>query len=663
MSVKPGLCPLDCPDACSLEVTVEDGRVTALDGGPGNPVTRGFICAKVRRFPEAMYGPDRVMTPLRRVGPKGEGRFEPCTWDHALDATEAEIRRVRDGFGGEAVLPLYYGGSNGYYSQGGADERFFRRLGASRLDRTVCAAPTGAAAAGLYGKMGGVAYEDYEESRLIVVWGANPHASGVHLVPFIQRAQKKGARLVVVDPRRTKLAARADFHLAPRVGTDLPLALAVANRLFETGAADAGFLREHAAEVETFRERASRWPAERAAAECGIAAGDIERFADLYAATDPAVIRCGWGLERNRNGGGAVAAVLALPAVAGKFGVPGGGYTLSNSAVWGVDGDAAAGARPPATRIVNQNRVGAVLTADDSSVRFLFVYNHNPAVTLPEQNLVLRGLEREDLFTVVFDSFLTDTALYADLVLPAATFLERRELARGYGSYRMHETPPVADPVGESRSNHDVFTELCRRLDLEAPGDPGDETGVRAALLHAHPGVLEALERDGATVPGFGDRPVQFGDVFPNTPDRRVHLVPETLDREAPGGLYAYRPESGPGEFPLALISPATDRMVSSTLGQLYDDDAFPLRLHPADAAGRGIATGDRVRVWNDRGEVATTAVLDDALRPGVAELAKGLWLRHAANRRTANALAPDTLTDIGGGACFNDARVEVARL
>jgi len=342
--------------------------------------------------------------------------------------------------------------------------------------------------------------------------------------------------------------------------------------------------------------------------------------------------------------------------------VPGGGYTLSNSAVWRVDTEAVARAPVPDTRLVNQNLVGALLCEDDPSVRFLFVYNHNPAATLPEQNKVIRGLKRDDLFTVVFDSFLTDTARYADIVLPATTFLERGELVRGYGAYSMQESRPVAAPVGESRTNDAVFCDLLQRLGLDQPGDPVGESALRAVLLQNLPHASAALDGDGVAHPGFGTRPIQFGDVFPATPDRRVHLVPAGLDREAPGGFYAYRPGAGEDAFPLVLISPATDRMVSSTLGQLQDADAFPLRLHPGDAASRGIGDGDPVRVWNRRGSVECSAVADDRLRPGVAELAKGLWFRHTANGSTANALAPDSLTDVAGGACFNDARVEVAR-
>jgi len=655
-------CPLDCPDACSIDATVVDGVVTRLDGTWDNPFTQGFLCAKVRRFPRHVYGPERLRHPERRTGRKGDGAFERIGWDQAFDLLTTEIRRVRERSGGEAILPLCYGGSNGLFSQGAADARLFARLGASRLARTVCAAATGAAATGLYGKMPGTALEDYEHAALIVLWGVNPSASGIHLVPILDAARAKGARLVVVDPRRTPLAAKADLHLAVRPGADLPVALAVARWLFENGRADLGFLESQATGWERLREKAAEWTPERAAAVAGVEASDVERLAALYAASSPAVIRCGWGLERNRNGGSAVASVLALPAVAGKFGVRAGGYTLSNSGAWReLRADRAVNAEQPPTRLVNMNRVGAVLNgAADPPVELLFVYNNNPLQTLPRQEEVRRGLAREDLFTVVFDQVRTDTALWADLVLPATTFLEHDDLAIGYGAMRLGRVRPVIAPVGEARSNQSVFAELCRRLGLEEPGDAIAPAELEAALLSDLPGAGAALARDGATLPSCGARPIQFVDVFPATPDRKIRLFPEDLDATAPAGLYGFQRDPESPEFPLALISPATSRTVSSSLGQLYRDQV-PLAMHPDDAAARALGGGDEVRVWNELGEVRCRVAIDRRLRPGVVVLPKGLWSHNTLNGATANALAPDTLTDLGGGACFNDARVEVA--
>src|SRR5439155_15640182 len=336
--------------------------------------------------------------------------------------------------GGASILPYSYGGSNGLLTQDNLDAQLWRRFGTSRLARTVCAAPTGSVNDALYGKMASVTYQDYPHAALIVLWGVNPSASGIHLVPYVREAQKNGAKLVVVDPRATVLARSADVHLAVRPGTDVALALALHRHLFTTGHADQTFLQTHTNGWERLRERAEPWTFEKAADVCGIDVSTVERFADLYAHSSPALVRCGWGLERNRNGGNAAMAVLALPAVGGKFGVRGGGYSMSNSSSWSID-RTWIGAEEPSTRLVNMNHLGRALTDyNDPPVKVLFVYNCNPAATVPDQRHVLRGLEREDLFTVVFEQVMTDTALYADVVLPATTFLEGYDFAKSYGS-------------------------------------------------------------------------------------------------------------------------------------------------------------------------------------------------------------------------------------
>jgi anaerobic selenocysteine-containing dehydrogenase len=658
-------CPLDCPDACSLEVKVVDERVVSIDGSHVNPLTNGYICAKVRRYPEHLYGPDRLLYPARRRGTKGDAELERLSWDDALGLITEKLLSVRQEWGGEAILPFSYGGSNGYLSQDTTDARLFNRLGASRLDRTVCAAPTGRAAQGLYGKMAGVAFPDYAHACLVVVWGVNPSATGIHILPFIQEAQRKGARLVVVDPRRTPLARRADLHLALRPGTDLPVALAVARWLFTEGAADDAFLAAHTTGADELRRRAEPWTTARAAEVSGLRSADLEAFARLYAETKPAVIRCGWGLERNRNGGSAVAAVLALPAVAGKFGVRGGGYTLSNSSAWKFDLAAVAAAPEPDTRLVNMNHLGEMLVGRPKPpVKLLFVYNCNPLMTMPNQERVREGLRRDDLFTVVFDEVLTDTARYADVVLPASSFLERRELHRGYGSTVLQDAPPVIPPVGESRANHDVFAELCRRTGVDRAGEPEDAEALTEAILRTHPryeAIRKALREDKVALPEVGATPIQFVDVFPRTADGKIHLVPEALDREATHGLYTYQPDPASERYPLALVSPATGKTVSSSLGQLHKVQV-PVEIHPGDAAPRGIADGETVRVWNDLGRVVCRVRVTPDVRPGVVSLPKGLWSHNTLSGTTANALCPDSLTDLAGGACFNDARVQVER-
>lgn len=657
-------CPLDCPDACSLVATVEDGRLVRLDGDHRNSLTDGFICAKVREIGGHLEGPERLRHPAVRVGPKGEGRFREVGWDEALDVVAARLREAVDVHGGESILPVCYGGSNGLLTQDATDARLFHRLGASRLAKTLCAAPSGRAHEGLYGRMPGVALPAYRHARLIVLWGVNPSASGIHLVPVIKRARAAGAAVVVVDPRRTPLAQQADLHLAPRPGTDLCLALATIEHLFATGCADLAFLAEHATGVEALRERAAAWTLPRAAAEADVPLPDLERFVALYARTRPAVIRCGWGVERNRNGGSAVAAILALPAVAGCFGVAGGGFTMSNSRAIHLDGNAAAAAPAPPTREINLNQVGRALLDATPPVRVVLSYNCNPLATLPDQERVRRGLLRDDLFTIVFDQVMTDTARHADVLLPATTFLEHDDLTRGYGAMVVQRVRPVLPAVGEARPNWMVFEALCDRLGLHEPGDPrGPEAMVEAVLGATEDAraIADAVRTEGVAGPPGGSEPVQMCDVWPGHPDRRIHLCPAELDAEAPSGLYGHRPDPGGPSHPLALISPATRHTISSTFGQRSSAPA-ELVMHPDDASVRGIASGDAVSAFNELGRVECRVRVSNEVRPGVVVLPKGLWSRHTSNGATANALAPDALTDLGGGATFNDARVEVTR-
>src|SRR5215470_5515849 len=543
-SVVDSACPLDCPDACSLAVTVQHGKVINIDGSNRTPTTDGFICAKVRKFGDRVYGPDRLLHPAVRKGRKGDGRFERVSWDEALELIVGRMKRATAEFGAESILPYSYGGSNGLMTQDNFDAKLWRRLGTSRLARTLCAAPTGAANMALYGKMASVVYEDYPEARLIILWGVNPTTSGVHLVPFVREAQKRGATLVVIDPRSTQLARAADIHLPVRPGTDVAVALALHHYLFTNGFASQAFLAEHTRHGEKLRERADEWTIERAAEVGGIEAQALERVARLYAESSPALIRCGWGLERNRNGGNAAMAILSLPAVAGKFGVRGGGYSMSNSASWNID-RSWIGAPEPGTRLVNMNHLArSLLDEPQPPVKVLFVYNCNPAATVPDQNRVLEGLKREDLFTIVFDQVMTDTALFADVVLPATTFLEGYDFAKAYGPLHMDLGRPVIDAIGESRSNADVFGELCSRFGLLAEGEPSGELDLLVQVLGSLPGTIgDDLRDNNLPVPPFGSRPIQFVDVFPNTSDQKVDLFPDALDKSAPMGLYRFQPD------------------------------------------------------------------------------------------------------------------------
>lgn len=668
MEVRRSACPLDCPDLCSLEVTVADDRVQRVEADARSPIADGFICAKVRNLADHLYCDDRISKPLMRSGPKGTGAFREVSWEEALDAIVARYTQLIAQYGAECILPFHYGGSNGWLTEGALASRFFRRLGASQLDRTLCAAATTEASRGLYGQMPGVALEDLEHAKLIVIWGSNPSAAGIHAVPIIERALDKGAKLVVIDPRRTPLAKRAHLHLAPQPGTDLPIALAVARALFANGA-DRSFLHDHCAEVEEFAQVAAPWTFAAAAEVSHVDAASLQRFYEMYRDASPAVIRAGWGPERNRNGGSAIAAMLALPAVAGKFKVRGGGFLLANSeAQWTITPESAIASPQPNTREINMSEIASVLRFGPRDggvgVRSLFVYNCNPVATVPNQRALIEQLEREDLFVVVHEQVMTDTARLADIVLPATAFVEHREFRRGYGTMRLYDSPAVVAPFGEARSNNVLFGELLTRFGLHKSGDPVTDDELVQAIFAASPHgetLAGALARDGVAAPPQGSRPVTFVDVFPATPDQKVHLFPSTLARNATRGLYHFTRDPQTDEFPLALISPALASQISSTFGQLRKKPA-EVELNASDAAARGIDNGDRVRIWNQLGEVVCEARLSRDVKPGVAVLAKGLWRKHTRNGLTANALIPEVLADLGGQAAFNDARVQVQK-
>jgi len=653
-------CPMDCPDTCALEVHVEDGQIQRIRGTRDHPDTAGFICTKVARFGRRVTHADRLLYPLRRTGEKGEGTFERITWDDAIGEITGRFREITKTWGAEAILPYRYGGSNGALSDGLLDDLYFARLGASRLARTLCAAPTGAVAQAMYGKMPGVAFADYERASCIVIWGANPKVSNIHLIPYLRGAKRRGAFIAVVDPARNFTTNEADLHLPVFPGADLPVALAMIAWWRARGMLDEAFLGAHATGVSTLLEAASEWSMERAAAEARVPAGAIERLAREYATRAPAVLRCGWGLERNRNGGQAVAALLAMPALLGKFGVRGGGYTLSNSGAAKVD-RRILGMPPWDTRVVNMTQLADVLGDGFAPpVKGLFVYNANPVATVPDQNGVIRGLSRDDLFTVVFDQVMTDTARYADIVLPATTFLEHRDLRLGYGSYVLGDVRPVMSPAGEARSNLDVFAALGRAMGLDDPPFHWDaETAFRevwgALTVAGGPAPDPGAASGAAHAYGFDGEagPVQFATVQPRTPDGRAHLAPVVLGSTP----YRYEPISSP--HPFALVSPASDRTVSSTLGE-FNLETLRVEIHPSDAAAAGVTDGEVVRVYNELGEVVCPARVSGRLREGVVSIPKGAWRKSSLNGQTATALCPAHVGEVGGGACFNDARVSL---
>ena len=656
------VCPLDCPDTCSLTVTVDAARISKVDGSWRNPLTNGYICAKVRRYPERVYSPLRLLYPQRRIGEKGEGRFQRLSWDEAIETIVRRFKDIIAADGPEAILPYHYGGSSGLLGEGAADARFFNRLGAAELLKTICAAPTGTVYRAMFGTMGGVPMEAYRLARAIILWGVNPSATSIHLVPHVQAARRAGAFVAVIDPRRTPLARSANLHLQVMPGTDVVLALAMINELVRTDRADLRFLRRHTNGFEELARAASAYRVTRAAEICEVPEADIAALVDAYAAASPAVIRCGWGVERNRNGGNAVRAIFALPAVAGKFGVRGGGLTMSLSRAFPVNSMALArpDLRRRAGRRVNMTQLGRVLTEPQAPpVRALFVYNANPVAVTPNQQLILRGLARENLFTVVHDQVLTDTARFADIVLPATTVFEQTELHKSYGHYSLQYSEPVIAPLGESLSNAELFVRLARAMGFEEPALAASTADLIAAAMDGAAARLggaavEQLRQERiAQVQFRGSRElIQFVTDFPTTASGKAELFPPDL-----GVLHYLAPPRS--AYPLVLLSPATAKTINSIFGEFNLPQAM-LCMHPRDAVMRGIPDGAVVRVYNDFGEVHVPLCIRDEVRAGVVVLPKGLWRSSTRNGATATSLVPDHLTDIGDGACFNDARVEV---
>jgi anaerobic selenocysteine-containing dehydrogenase len=666
-------CPLDCPDGCTLEVVVEAGRLVKVDAAPAdvedptlNPFTQGFICKKVKRHPARVYSPDRVMTPLIRTGPKGVGEFRPASWDEALDLVAA---RVADALADDpaSVVPYLYNSSCGEIGAGLLGPLLWDALGASKVDLTICAATTGMAWAMTFGGMVGADPLDVVHSQLVVVWGANPSISNTHFPPLVQHARRNGATLVVVDPRRTAMAKRADLHLAVRPGTDVVLALAVARELGQRDAVDTAFTDAHAYGVDEYLEACAPWTLSAAAAECGVAEADIAAFVDLLVERRPAYWRTGWGMERNRNGGSGVRAVFALPVLTGAFGTLGSGvhlhtdhdldwnYAALCDEVLGPVGQPGSAPRGQARRHVNQNRLGQLLTdpGDEPAVSVLVVQGANPAVMNPAQGKVLQGLGREDLFTVVHDQVLTDTARFADVVLPATTHFESPDVAVPYGSFAVNRIAAVIERVGESRTNDELTAGLAARLGFGGgPGEAFDPDPERLRSLALPDGVPAMVSTQ---APGSA---VQFRDIWPDTREGRARLV---AGRAAQAGGASRLPEYVrlESDRPLVLVSPASAKTINSIFGDT-DGPSPALRLHPADAADRGLVDGQEVTVLGDPDRLDTTLTVDPDLRPGVASMPKGLWRRAVGGSFTANAFAPDTLNDLAGGACFNDARVEV---
>jgi anaerobic selenocysteine-containing dehydrogenase len=684
-------CPHDCPDACGVLITIQDGRATKIQGDPEHPVTRGFLCAKVAKYIDRVYSRARVLHPLRRRKdlPKGTGTrdfadFERISWDDALSTIAARFKAVSQEFGPEAILPYSYGGTIGTLNGSSMDRRFFHRLGASQLDRTICASAGGDALITVIGKKLGTEPEQFRHSKYIIAWGANIHGNNVHLWPFIEEARRNGAKFVVIDPYRTRTAKCADWYLPINPGTDVALALGMMHVIINENLYDADYVARHTHGFDQLRDKVQEYTPDKVSLWTGISADDICTLAREYATVRPASIRVNYGLQRCDNGGMAVRAITMLPCISGSWKEVGGGLQLSTSGAFPLCGDAlerpdlmqTALGRP--ARIVNMTQLASALgSLQDPPIKALFVYASNPAAIAPNHNEVVRQLKRDDLFTVVHEQFLTDTTDYADIVLPATTFFEHKELQRAYGHYYLQVSHQAMEPVGESVSNVELFRRLASRMGFtEACFHETEDRMIDAALDSKHPWLegltRERLESDPHVRLNFGSDepflPFAHGNFY--TPNGKALLYNEDLAAKGLDPVANFIPpresrhtNNGHSQYPFELLARKADNFLNSTFANLSGirsmENPSLLEIHPDDAKTRHIAEGQPVRVFNGRGEIRLNARLTDAVRPGVLG-ARLDWAKASSQGVNINALTSERLTDIGGGATFYSVLVDV---
>ncbi|MBI5275289.1 MAG: molybdopterin oxidoreductase family protein [Burkholderiales bacterium] len=667
-----GACPHDCPDTCALVTTVQDGVAVKVQGNPAHPQTGGVLCAKVSRYPERTYDPSRVLQPLKRTGPKGSGQFAPVGWDEALDDIAARLAAIaaREP---QAIVPYSYAGTMGLVQAESIAARFFHQLGASLLDRTICSsAGTEALVHTLGGKVG-MKVEFFAQSRLIVIWGSNSITSNLHFWRIAQEAKRNGAKLVCIDPRRTDTAQKCHEHIQLLPGTDAALALAVMHELIVNDWLDHDYIAQHTLGWEGLRERALRWTPERAAETCGVPVEQVRSLARDYGTTKPAAIRLNYGMQRVRGGANAVRAVACLPALTGAWRHRAGGVLLSSSGMFPVDKaalqrpDLLAGRTP---RTINMVTIGDDLLRPTSPsfgprIEALVVYNSNPVAVAPESGKVVAGFAREDLFTVVLEHFRTDTADYADYILPATTQLEHWDVHLSYGHTDVLLNRPAIEPVGQARPNTQVFRELASRMGFTDPCFADDDLALCRTAYGDQVDFGELLAKGFATLE-IPDAPFAEGR-FP-TPSGKCEFFSERVARMGLDGLPDYLPNyEAPGtsaHYPLAMISPPARNFLNSSfvnVPSLREAEREPLlEIHPQDAAARGIANGAVVRVFNDRGEYLVKAEVSDRARAGVVNGLGVWWRKFGLAGTNVNQLTSQKLTDLGRGPVFYDCLVEV---
>ena len=672
-----GACPHDCPDTCSLLTTVQDGVAIKVQGNPNHPLTDGVLCTKVSRYTERTYHPDRVLYPMKRVGPKGSGQFQQVSWDAALSDIATRLNAIADKHP-ERILPYSYAGTMGMVQGESIAMRFFNLLGAAKLDRTICSSAGGEALAQTFGSKVGMKVQHFAESKLILIWGSNVITSSVHFWRIAQEAKRHGAKLVCIDPRRTETADKCDVHLALNPGTDAALALALMHELITHDWLDHDYIQNHTVGFEALRERALQWPPERAGEVCGLKAEDIRQLAHDYAHTKPAAIRLNYGVQRSRGGGNAVRAVACLPALTGAWRHRAGGVVLSASGHALHNGVALQ--RPDlhthaTAPLINMSTIGDALNTQ-GLVEALVVYNSNPVAVAPESAKVVKGFTREDLFTVVLEHFMTDTADHADYVLPATTQLEHWDIHNSYGHTDMVLNRPAIAPMGEAKTNTQIFRELASRMGMDNPLlQEDDESLCRLALQNPRnlqsvaPVTWDALLKDGFAHWPVADAPFAQGG-FP-TASGKCEFFSERLAAQGLDGLPDYLPNYEPANaqatYPLAMISPPARNFLNSSfvnVKSLRDMEGEPLlEIHPDDAATRQVKDGAMVRVFNDRGSYQCKAQISTRAQVGMV-VGLGIWWRKlGTDGKNVNELTSQRLTDMGRAPVFYDCAVQVETL
>ncbi|WJF90644.1 molybdopterin oxidoreductase family protein [Paraburkholderia bonniea] len=681
------VCPHDCPDTCAMRVTVENGKALKVSGDPDHPPTGGVLCTKVSRYAERVHHPQRLTTPMKRIGRKGEGRYEPITWDEAYRLAAANLTAIAQRCP-EAILPYSYAGTMGLVQSESIAQRFFHKLGASRLDRTICAA---AGAAGLkytYGASLGMHAEFFEESELILIWGGNPIASNLHFWTRAQEAKRRGAKLIAIDPYRSLTAEKCHQHIALRPGTDGALALGLIYVLITENLLDHRYISDHTKGFDELKARALTYPPHRVAQICGLAEAVIVDLARAYGTTAKSAVRLNYGMQRIRGGGNAVRAIACLPSLTGAWRKREGGLILSSSGWAPVDShalerpDLMPGWPDKCPRIINMNTIGDALLNSGNAVfgpkiEAVIVYNSNPVAVAPDSERVAAGFAREDLFTIVLEHFQTDTADYADLLLPATTQLEHLDIHSSYGHTYVMANLPALPPVGEARPNTEIFRGIARAMGLTDSALFESDEQVAASAFHWNDPALaghtwDELKQVGWIKLNVPEAPFAEGGF--RTPSGKCEFYSERLAEDGLDPLPSYVPpyesaESAPelaARFPLAMISPPARHFLNSTfvnVSSLRSVEGEPhLDIHPVDAFERNIAEGDQVRIFNDRGSMQARARVTDKVREGLVVGLSIWWKKLAPDGRNANQVTSQALTDLGGSATFYDCLVEVER-